>query len=185
MEWDLKEMGRPWKKDPFPRRKGSLSQTHSLPKPFPPHSVQYKCRFDTAHWTERGGNFFFWVGIFSFYGWRTDTFSENVTIKKLFITFRCIMGLKNEVEKASPFGRGGGVADGEGGEDLGKGQTSWKKFTPSQTHPPQELSHHAPSIISADFSLHHGRSAVGISFLGGLFFVLWLTCFCFQRKCYH
>ena len=24
------------------------------------------------------------------------------------------MGLKNEVEKASPFGRGGGVADGEG-----------------------------------------------------------------------
>ena len=45
MEWDLKEMGRPWKKDPFPRRKGSLSQTHSLPKPFPPHSVQDKFRF--------------------------------------------------------------------------------------------------------------------------------------------
>ena len=30
----------------------------------------------------------------------------------------------------------------------------------------QSRSHHALSIISADFSLHHGRSAVGISFFG-------------------
>ena len=56
------------------------------------------------------------------------------------------------------------------GEDLGKGQTSCKKFTPSQTHPPQELSHHTPSKISAEFDLCHGRSAVGISFLGWVCF---------------
>ena len=65
---------------------------------------------------------------------------------------------------------------------LGRGKTSWKKFTPSQTHPPQELSHHAPSKISTDFSLWLGRSAVGISFLGGYGFVLWLTCFCLCQK---
>ena len=37
------------------------------------------------------------------------------------------------------------------GKDLGKGQTSWKKFTPSQTYPPQELSHHAPSYDGMGF----------------------------------
>ena len=117
MEWDLKEMGRPWKKDPFPRRKGSLSQTHSLPKPFPPLSIQ--C-------------------------W-------------------------NKILK---------------GEDLGKGQTSWKKFTPSQTHPPQELSHRAPSNLQYQICNHCGRSAVGNLFYGGYGFVLWLTCFCFCEKSY-
>ena len=58
-----------------------------------------------------------------------------------------------------------------GEKDLGKGQTSWKKFTPSQTHPPQELSHHAPPNKRSDFGLYVGRSAVGISFLGGFYFL--------------
>ena len=80
------------------------------------------------------------------------------------------MESKNEAKKASPFGRGGGVADGEGGEDLGR-ETPFhgeRGLSPKPTLY-QSRSHRAPSIMSTDFDLHHGRSAVGTSFLGGYF----------------
>ena len=57
-----------------------------------------------------------------------------------------------------------------GREDLGKGDFL-KEVPPSQTHPPQELSHHAPSNTRSDFGLLVGRSVVGISFLGGFYFL--------------
>ena len=46
----------------------------------------------------------------------------------------------------------------------------------------QSRSHHAPSTMSSDFGLCYGRSAVGISFLGGLFVVLELTYRFLHRK---
>ena len=53
------------------------------------------------------------------------------------------------------------------GEDLGR-ETPFngeRGLSPKPTLY-QSRSHRTPSIINADFSLHHGRSAVGISFLG-------------------
>ena len=40
MEWDFEEMGRPWKRDPFLRGKGSLSQTHP-PQELSHHAPSY------------------------------------------------------------------------------------------------------------------------------------------------
>ena len=53
-----------------------------------------------------------------------------------------------------------------GGENFFK-----KKFSPPKPPSFKKLSHHAPSNERSDFDLHVGRSAVGISFLGGFYFL--------------
>ena len=47
-----------------------------------------------------------------------------------------------------------------------------KEVPSSQAHLLQELSHHAPSKMNADFGVCLGRSAVGISLLGGYWFIM-------------